>query len=330
MSESVRETDDHLCELLLEWEESIAAGRPLSAAELCGQSPELAAALQREIDRLQSVDQFMYARSKSGTGPPPPAAGAGSESTRFPNLPGYEVLEELGRGGMGIVYKARQRSLNRLVAVKTLAGGRWGHPGFVARMRQEALALSRINHRHVVQVIDVVETPDAVSIVLEYVDGESLSRRQRGAPLPPAEAAALVQTIARTLASVHDQGILHRDVKPANVLISRTGEIKISDFGLAKQEGSSDSLTLTGELLGSPAYMAPEQAEGRLAEVGVRTDVYAIGATLYELLTGRPPFQAGSHVEILRQVVDADPVPPRLLNPGIPRDLETLALRCLE
>jgi WD40 repeat protein/serine/threonine protein kinase len=330
MSESVRETDDHLCELLLDWEESQAAGRPVSAAELCGRSPELAAALQREIDCLKSVDQFIYARKDVGTRQAPAACSAGGESARFPNLPGYEVLDELGRGGMGVVYKARQLSLNRLVAVKTLAGGRWGHPGFAARMRQEAQALSRINHRHVVQVIDVIETPEAVSIVLEYVDGESLSRRQRGAPLPPAEAAALAQTIARTLAGVHEQGILHRDVKPANVLISRTGEIKITDFGLAKEEGSSDGLTLTGELLGSPAYMAPEQAEGRLAQISARTDVYAIGATLYELLTGRPPFQAGSHVEIIRQVVDADPVPPRLLDPGIPRDLETLALKCLE
>src|SRR5262249_7031477 len=154
---------------------------------------------------------------------------------RFPILPGYDVLEELGRGGMGVVYKARQQSLNRLVAVKTLVGGRWGQPGFVARLRQEAQALSRINHRGVVQVMDVVETDGAVSIVLEYVDGESLAHRQRGAPLPPAEAARLTLTIARTLAAVHELGILHRDIKPANVLVSRTGEIKMSDFGLAKQ-----------------------------------------------------------------------------------------------
>src|SRR5262249_39783817 len=137
-------------------------------------------------------------------------------------------------------------------------------------------------------------------------------------------------TIARVLAAVHEQGILHRDVKPGNVLVSRSGEIKISDFGLAKQEGTTDGLTMTGELLGSPAYMAPEQAQGQIGQISVRTDVYSIGATLYELLTGRPPFQAASHVEILRQVVDADPVSPRLLIPGIPRDLETVTLKCQE
>jgi WD40 repeat protein len=329
MTEPVCGTDDRLGELLLAWEEAAAEGQSLSAAELCGGSPELVPALQREIDRLRAVDRFMFGRTDA-EGTPPTSARAEDDCGRFPSLPGYEVLEELGRGGMGVVYKARQQSLNRFVAIKTLAGGRWGQPGFAARMRQEALALSRISHRHVVQVIDVVETPDAVSIVLEYVDGESLAHRQRRAPLPPAEAAELAQTIARTLASVHEQGILHRDVKPANVLISRAGEVKISDFGLAKQEGSSDGLTITGELIGSPAYMAPEQAEGRPAEISARTDVYSIGATLYELLTGRPPFQAGSHVEVLRQVLDADPVPPRMLNPGIPRDLETVALKCLE
>lgn len=325
-----RGIDDRLCELLLVWEESVAAGQPLSAAALCRESPELAPELEREIGRLQAVDRFMFGESDHESARSSGAAGRNGEAGRFPSLPGYEVLEELGRGGMGVVYKARQHSLNRLVAVKTLAGGRWAHPGFVARLRQEALALSRINHRGVVQVIDVVETDHAVSIVLEYVDGGSLARRQRGAPLPPTEAARLTLKIARTLAAVHAQGILHRDVKPGNVLVSRTGEIKISDFGLAKQEGRSDGLTVTGELLGSPAYMAPEQAQGRVGAIGVRTDVYSIGATLYELLTGRPPFQAASHVEILRHVVEADPVPPRLLDPGIPRDLETLALKCLE
>jgi WD40 repeat protein/serine/threonine protein kinase len=330
MNDPVREIDDRLGELLLAWEESVAAGEPLSAAVLCGESPELVPALEREIGRLRAVDRFIYAEANRESAAVPGATGPNGDGPRFPSLPGYELLEELGRGGMGVVYKARQHSLNRLVAVKTLAGGRWAQPGFVARLRQEALALSQINHRGVVQVMDIIETDHAVSIVLEYVDGESLSRRQHGAPLPSAEAARMTLTIARILAAVHRQGNLHRDVKPGNVLVSRTGEIKISDFGLAKQEGTTEGLTMTGELLGSPAYMAPEQAQGRLSEVGVRTDVYAIGATLYELLTGRPPFQAASHVEILRQVVDADPVSPKLLIPGIPRDLETVALKCLE
>jgi WD40 repeat protein/serine/threonine protein kinase len=330
MNNPPRGIDDRLSDLLLAWEESVAAGEPLSAAALCREAPDLLPGLEREIGRLQAIDHFMSGKNDHESANSSRTMGTDEVDGRIPTLPGYEVLEELGRGGMGVVYKARQLSLNRLVAVKTLAGGRWGQPGFVARLRQEALALSRINHRGVVQVIDVIETGHAVSIVLEYVDGDSLARRQCGAPLPPAEAARLTLTIARTLAAVHAQGILHRDIKPGNVLLSHTGEIKISDFGLAKEEGRSDGLTVPGELLGSPAYMAPEQAHGRIAEIGVRTDVYSIGATLYELLTGRPPFQAASHVDILRHVIDVDPVPPRMLNPGIPRDLETLTLKCLE
>src|SRR5262245_41981842 len=183
MNDPVREIDDRLGELLLAWEESVVAGEPLSAATLCRDSPELLPALEREIGRLQAVDRFIYAGSNCKSAIAPGTAGANGDA-RFPNLPGYEVLEELGRGGMGVVYKARQHSLKRLVAVKTLAGGRWGQPGFVARLRQEALALSQISHRNVVQVMDVVGTDHAVSSVREYVDGESYEQPQGGPPRP--------------------------------------------------------------------------------------------------------------------------------------------------
>jgi len=330
MTEPVRDTDEQLAELLLAWEDSAAVGTPVSATQLCRDCPELAATLQQKIDRLRAIDRFINPATDQSPRSSEPGAIPFAETSQAPRLQGYEFLGELGRGGMGIVFKARQQSLGRLVAVKTLAGSRWGQPGCLTRLRHEAQALSRINHRHVVQVIDIVETADAVSLVLEFVDGENLARRQNGAPLPPKEAAQIALTLAGTLAAVHGEGLLHRDIKPANVLISKSGEVKISDFGLAKEAGTKDGLTVTGDVLGSPGYMAPEQAEGRTAEIDVRTDLYSLGATLYEMLTGRPPFVGGSVVETLDQVRHHEPVAPRLLNPGVPHDLETICLRCLE
>jgi serine/threonine protein kinase/WD40 repeat protein len=329
MREIPREPDDRLDELLLAWEEAASAGHPVSEAQLCRDCPELASDLAREIARLHAIDRFLFPEAGCDN-VPARAAPIGIGISPVPDLPGYEVLEELGRGGMGVVFKARQRSLGRIVAVKTLGGSRWGQSGFADRLRHEAQALSRLNHPNIVQVIDVMETPQGLFIVLEYVDGESLSRRQRGLPLPPKEAAVMARTIAQALAVVHRQELLHRDIKPANLLITRTGELKISDFGLAKEAGSAGELTMTGEILGSPGYMAPEQAEGRTNEVDVRTDVYAVGATLYEMLTGRTPFVGRSIVETLDQVRQRAPVAPSVLQPGIPRDLESICLKCLE
>ena len=326
---SPRGPDPLLEDLLLDWEESLSASEPLSTAELCRNCPELAGELERKIARLKTVDGFLFS-TRDGAGAHPIRKPGGDAAPRLPELPGYEVLEELGRGGMGVVYKARQKSLGRFVAVKTLAGSRWARPGSAARLRQEAQALSRLNHPHVVQVLDVVETESALSVVLEYVEGESLAQRLGGSPMPARDAAQLMLTLARALTAVHEQGLLHRDIKPGNVLLGRSGEIKISDFGLAKESGSTAGLTVTGEILGSPSYMAPEQVQERIDEIDVRTDVYAMGATLYEMLSGRPPFQAASHAETFKQVIDSEPVSPRLLNPGVPPDLETICLRCLE
>ena len=245
-------------------------------------------------------------------------------------LPGYEVLEELGRGGMGVAYKARQLSLGRFVAIKTLAGSRWAQPAFVSRLRKEAKALSSLNHPNVVQVFDIVETASSLSVVLEFVDGVNLTRRMQGRPIPSRDAARFALILARTLAIVHARGLLHRDIKPANVLIDQGGEIKLADFGLAKELGAADGLTITGEVYGSPSYMAPEQADGRKDGVDVRTDIYGLGATLYEMLTGRPPFVGTSTVDTLNQVLHRDPVELRILNPGTSRDLEIICLKCLE
>lgn len=335
LNELAGEDDDPLSALLLAWEESLAAGTPLPVATLCADLPELADQLEREIALLQSLDGFMLA-------PNDLAERVTLDASHLPNakkqvvshvgfeIPGFEILDELGRGGMGVVYRARQKSLNRLVAIKTLAGGRWAEPGFVARLRREAKALSQLNDPHVVQVFEIIDTPASVSLVLEYVDGGNLAARLHWMPLSPIEAGRIALTLARTISTVHQQGLYHRDIKPANILLDRAGNIKIADFGLAKEEGSVGRQTATGDFFGTPSYMAPEQAQGRKVEIDARTDVYAIGATLYEMLTGRPPFSGASTVDILKQLLDRDPIAPRLLIPKIPRDLETICLKCLE
>jgi tetratricopeptide (TPR) repeat protein len=239
---------------------------------------------------------------------------------------GYQILEELGRGGMGIVYKARQIGLDRLCALKMV---RTGKPlAEVARFQTEARAIARLQHPHIVQVIEAGEYEGTPFLSLELCAGGSLDKKLAGTPLGPHEAARLVGQLARGMHAAHEAGVLHRDLKPANVLLTADGTPKITDFGLAKVLGEGNR-TLTGEVMGTPSYMAPEQARGSREELGSACDVYALGAILYEMLTGRPPFKAATPVDTLRQVLDDDPVPPRRLQSGVPRDLETIGLKCL-
>jgi WD40 repeat protein/tRNA A-37 threonylcarbamoyl transferase component Bud32 len=249
-------------------------------------------------------------------------------SAAVPDVPGYEILEELGRGGMGVVYKARQVRLNRLVALKMILAG--GHAGSAERerFRTEAEAIARLRHSHIVQVHEIGEHEGMAFLSLEFCPGGSLAARLRGTPLVPAEAATLVETLAGAVQAAHDKSVLHRDLKPANVLLAEDGSPRISDFGLAKKTDEAGQTT-AGAILGTPSYMAPEQARGRNQAVGPAADVYALGAILYECLTGRPPFQAATALETLAQVASQDPVPPTRLQPGVPRDLETICLKCL-
>jgi WD40 repeat protein/tRNA A-37 threonylcarbamoyl transferase component Bud32 len=240
---------------------------------------------------------------------------------------GYEVLGEVGRGGMSVVYKARQAHPDRVVALKVLLAG--GHAAAEQRARflAEADALARLHHRNVVQVYEAGEHEGLPFLALEHVAGGTLARRLGGKPLPTAEAAALVETLARAVDAAHRAGVIHRDLKPANVLIAEDGTPKVTDFGLAKQARSD--LTATGMVLGTPSYMAPEQALGDNRAVGPAADVYALGAILYECLTGRPPFQGATALETLEQVVAQEPVPPSQLQARTPRDLGTVCLKCL-
>jgi serine/threonine-protein kinase len=261
----------------------------------------------------------------SGGGGPAPEPGAPFAA----EVAGHEILGVLGRGGMGVVYKARQRGLNRVVALKMVLAAEHAGAEQLARFRAEAEAVARLQHPHIVQVFEVGEVRGHPYFSLEYVEGGSLAQKLNGTPLPPSEAGRLVETLARAVHAAHLRGVVHRDLKPANVLLTAEGTPKITDFGLAKRLDVETAHTQSGAILGTPSYMAPEQAEGKVHAVGPTADVYALGAILYELLTGRPPFKAASPLDTVLQVLSEEPVPVRRLQPKVPRDLETVCLTCL-
>jgi serine/threonine protein kinase/WD40 repeat protein len=256
-----------------------------------------------------------------------------------PEFPGYEIVGELGRGGMGVVYLARQQDLNRLVALKTLASID-SRPADVSRFRREAAAVARLQHSNIVQIFEIGEDRGRPFLALEYVPGPSLAQACAGAPQPARDAAKFVESLARTIHFAHEHGIVHRDLKPANILLpqgARESSVhavvedlapKITDFGLAKEVTDAAGLTMSGAILGTPSYMAPEQASGDTSS-GPLVDVYALGAILYELLTGRPPFRGATVLDTLQQVQTQEPVAVRRLQPATPRDLETICHRCL-
>jgi hypothetical protein len=242
----------------------------------------------------------------------------------------YEVLAEIGRGGMGVVYRVRQKSLNRVVALKMLLPGSLASAADLERFKTEAEATAGLRHPNIVTVHEVGECDGAHYYSMDFIDGVSLAQRLSGAPLPGRVAARYVGAVARAMHHAHQHGILHRDLKPSNILIDRQDEPHVTDFGLAKRLHADRGQTRTGAVLGTPGYMAPEQAGGRVKELGPATDVYGIGAVLYECLTGRPPFQAETAMSTMQMVMEHDPAPPSLLNPNVERDLETICLKCLE
>ncbi len=245
-------------------------------------------------------------------------------------LPGYQLVSELGRGGMGVVYRALQVGLNRPVALKMILAGSHAGPNERARFRVEAEAVARLQHPNIVQVYEVGEWEGRPFLSLELVEGGNLERKLNGTPQPPREAGRLAEVLASAVHHVHSHGILHRDLKPSNILLTGDGVPKISDFGLAKLLDSDSGQTPTEALIGTPGYMAPEQASGQSRRIGTCSDVYALGAILYEALTGRPPFRAETALDTIRLVLSQEPVAPSRLHPKVSRDLETICLRCLE
>jgi eukaryotic-like serine/threonine-protein kinase len=242
----------------------------------------------------------------------------------------YELLEEIARGGMGVVFKARQVTLNRIVAVKMILSGLLASPADVVRFHAEAEAAANLDHPGIVPIFEVGEHDGQHYFSMGYVEGRSLAARVPEGPVAAREAAQLMRTVCDAVQYAHQHQIIHRDLKPANILVDREGRPRVTDFGLAKHQQDDSGRTATGQVLGTPAYMPPEQAAGKLDLIGPTADVYALGAILYTLLTGRPPFQSASSVETLRQVLEKEPLAPSELTAGVPRDLETIVLKCLQ
>ena len=345
--------DGRLDEIIAAYLEAEAAGKAPDRQELLARYPDLAADLAAffaDHDRMKRAAEPLKAVGEAtlplppaagDTATPPPVPGAAETpsagqrlalplGTRIRYFGDYELLEEIARGGMGVVYKARQVKLNRVVALKMILAGQLAGEDDVKRFHTEAEAAANLDHPGIVPIFEVGEHEGQHYFSMGFVEGESLAAKVAKGPLPPREAAELVEQVARAVQFAHAKGVIHRDLKPANVLLDAAGHPRVTDFGLAKRVSGDSGLTASGQVLGTPSYMPPEQAAGKLDQIGIPSDVYSLGAILYTLLTGRPPFQAATPVDTLLQVLDQEPVSLRSLNAGIPRDLETIALKCLE
>lgn len=294
--------------------------------QVCGDHPSLVPEVQRMWQRARAVEEqiealFPYADIR----------GSASDASDpvLPQIPGYEVQSIVGYGGMGVVYKARHLSLNRTVAIKVPLAGAFATTSERQRHVREAQAVAALAHPNIITVHDVGDIDGRPYFTMEFIDGGNLSARVANTPQPAREAASLVATLADATDRAHQAGIIHRDLKPANILIASDGTPKITDFGLARRCAGDATLTVAGFHFGTPSYMSPEQASGDTAAQSPSVDVYSLGAILYEMLTGRPPFRAESSAETIRQVLQDQPVPPSRLNPKVPRDLETACLACL-
>src|SRR5438270_11520661 len=268
--------------------------------------------------------------SPPNANPPPDNKTTTHVAGMLGELGDYELLEEVGRGGQGVVFRARQKSLNRTVALKVISLGQWASKAHLKRFRLEAEAAARLEHPGIVPIHEVGERDDSCYFSMKFIEGGQLDEVARREPIPIRRAVELMANVARTVHYAHEHGILHRDIKPGNILLDTKGEAHLTDFGLARLVESESSVTHTLDVLGTPSYMAPEQAVGNNAAVSNATDVYGLGAVLYQLLTGHPPFAGGTTYETIKLLEDTEPRPPRLLNPKVDRDLSTICLKCLE
>ncbi len=317
--------DERLTAAMEEYYRRRALG-PVVPQEFAAEFPEVAAEL---LDYLAAVEEIHQLAPTQGS----TSSSVNSETPleRIRYFGDYELLSEIARGGMGVVYRARQVSLGRLVAVKMILSGRLASEEDVARFHQEAAAAARLQHPNIVTIYETGEHEGQHFFSMEYVEGGNLAQLVRESPLGGKLAAEYARTIAEAIGAIHGAGLLHRDLKPSNVLIqAKTGILRVTDFGLAKSTDTATLFTSTGQVMGTPSYMAPEQAVGEHSRVGPHSDIYSIGAILYELMTGRPPFLAETPWETAWQVSNLDVVAPTSLNPKIPRDLETICLKCLQ
>jgi eukaryotic-like serine/threonine-protein kinase len=303
-------------------------GEPLDLSGVIRDAPELEAPLREFFRNRDGFDRL--APDLAPVAPRPGAAATPSLLSPGSQFGDYEILGELGRGGMGVVYKARQRSLQRLVAVKMILSGHLAAPEQVKRFHREAQAVARLDHPNVVPIYAVGRHNGQHYFSMKLIEGHSLARDLAHYRRRHKAAALLTARVARAVHFAHQHGIIHSDLKPGNVLLDERGQPHVTDFGLAKRLDASGSLSPEGAVIGTASYVAPEQAAARDRRLTPAADVYSLGPILYELLTGRPPFQAETVVETLWQVLDREPPPPRRLNPAVPRDLETICLRCLD
>lgn len=330
-STTTAEHEEQLALLVSQLTDRAQRGESIDLEEQCRRQPQLAKDL-RELWGVILVARV--AGSNSAVISPTLASGSSDFPSGTLTLPArfgdYELRAEVGRGGMGVVYRAQQASLGREVAVKMILRGQLASQADRERFEAEAQAAARLDHPGIVPVYEVGEIDGRPYFSMKHVRGTTLAQLLADGPLPPREAAAILAKVARAIHFAHMRGVLHRDLKPSNILLDEQGEPHVTDFGLAKQITAGESLTKTGAVLGTPAYMAPEQAAGQRGQVGPRSDVYSLGVMLYHMLTGRPPFQAASPAEMVMLVLEQDPVPPRMLNPKADRDLEMICLRCLQ
>jgi len=300
----------------------------LAPVELCAECPQLIDEVRRRIRAVVDMEQVMGVGGDDQALTAPRSAPEAHED-EYPSIPGYEIIRVVDQGGMGIVYEARQMELGRTVAVKMISGVR-SAPSLLARFRAEAAASARLQHPNFVQIFEVGQVNGRPFFSMEFVKGGSLAQQLARQRPSPRHAAELVETLAQAIHTAHECGIVHRDLKPANVMLTPDGIPKIADFGLAKLLDAEHSHTQTGEILGTPSYMAPEQASGTRETIGPATDVYSLGAIFYELLTGQPPFRGASALDSLRLLTSQEPVAPTRLVQAIPPDLEAICLKCLE
>jgi serine/threonine-protein kinase len=341
----IMSTDEELAAVLERVTEAPPEARP-TLESLVAQHPHLAAELREVWGAMMVADAVAEHRSRSdrtaafstsrrlaGSDVGAPAAGLSrlADANAPPeDLGDFKLLAEIGRGGMGVVYRARQRSLDRLVAVKVLLRGADASPQDQTRFRAEAEAVARLDHPGIVPIYETGEVAGWRYFGMKWIEGQTLAERMAAGPLPQREAARLVMEVARAIDYAHERGVIHRDLKPANILLDAAGAPHVTDFGLAKRHARNEMLTTTGAILGTPSYMAPEQAAGGRGEVGPASDVFSLGAILYALLSGRPPFQGSNPVDTLLLVLEQDPAPLRILNPHVDPDLEMIALRALQ
>jgi serine/threonine-protein kinase len=300
--------------------------RQTTPEEVCVTCPELLPVVRnrwRKVRLLRADLDDLFP-------PPDTPAPQLTEEPALPQVPDHQVEAVLGRGGMGVVFKARHLKLNRPVALKMLLAGAYAEPEQLARFRREAEAVAALRHPNIVQIHDAGEVAGRPYFTMECVEGGTLSHSLAGRPQPPQRAAGLVATLASAVQFAHKSGFIHRDLKPANVLLTADGVPKITDFGLARPIASGPQVTRSGDFLGTPSYMAPEQARGRASAVGPAADIYALGAVLHEVLTGRPPFEGETAAETIHKVIGEEPAPPSRLNPNVSRDLDNICLKCLQ